>query len=171
MLEIKDIPCKEVLRDFSGSISVDLDLLIPFREKFTSGEIIEFISKNELLKSNERFIDPTSEDAIVYNNCLLSLFVTWDAKALEAIKKIFLLNPGLYTLRKLFFELKYSKFPEKEMLLNFLNSLIKEFPEIKEPIEESSIIESLEYDLANGVIPLKLKRAIPPEEREFRLDP
>ena len=161
-----DIPSKDSFKIVAGEILINYNSLIQFREKFTAEQIIERISLDPLFKLDSFPKNPYSDDVIIFSNCIGGLLVTWDEVALASIHQVVLKNPATYALEEIFHQLSNSKFPEKKLLLNFCNELIKEIPKIKTVIKKIGLIEQLEFDLANGVVPLKLKRAVSPEERE-----
>lgn len=168
-MNLNDIPLSEVLANTKGEFLVRYDDLIPFREKYTVQEITEFIISSKFFSSEPNLINPYSDELIAFSNCLASLLVTWDKNSLDSIYNLISRDPSNYTLNEIFYHFFCSKFPEKKLLLDFINELSNRFPRIKNALKESGLVEQLEFDLANNVIPLKRKRAIPPEEREKNL--
>lgn len=161
-----DTPKGEVLDNVAHSLETNYQKLIPFREKYATEEIIEYLTEHEyfikdVIPSN---ISPFSDEYFSYVNPLKSLITTWDLVALNAYKKIILCNPGMLTLKNIVYIFMHSDFPNRKLLLDFIKQLQKEFPQYSYLFEET--VEMLEIYISANRPSLVTKRAISPEERE-----
>jgi len=165
-LKIKtiDIPDKEALKERYGDFEVDYEALILFREKFTADEIIEFVINHKNFKSEWSDIGMSifEGDALKFCNAINSLLVTWDQLALENYIKLLSNNPGDFVLEYISIKLNQCDFPNREIMLGFVDRIKKEFPMLVKYFDR--VRETYTYDLKNKIPSLLRKKATPAEE-------
>lgn len=165
-IKYDDIPKNEVLDNVAHSMETNYQKLIPFREKYTKDEIIEYLINHDYFVQNNipSNIAPFSNDYLSYINPLKSLITTWDLVALNTYKKIIQHNPGNFTLKNIVYVFMYSDFPNRKLLLIFIKDLQKEFPQYSNLFDET--VEMLEAFIKANRPSLITERAIPHEERK-----
>lgn len=166
-LESKNIPAEESLIEVPpGELVTNYNTLVPFREKFTASEIIEYIISHKYFKleSWSQLGTTTIEgEGLKFCNAIKSLLVTWDKTALDNIEKILLQEPGGFVMDYIPCILIDCNFPNASAIVSFVEDInanntrfVKHFSKVK---------EKYEYFLKNNVsYNTQITTAIPAEE-------
>lgn len=162
-LDPKDIPKKESLL-YLDEYSVDYNKLIPLREKYTAQEISDFLISHDYFKAksfteNKKW---NEDEVLTFLNALKSLIVTWDQSALNEYENLLFKSPGSIVKEFIAYNLIYSDFPDKEMLLNFASKIKQKYPNCSKQFEK--VIESIGENIKHKKLVKQWKKATPAEE-------
>ncbi len=162
-LDPKDIPKEESLL-YSDEYSVDYNKLIPVREKYTAKEISDFLVNHYYFKAksfteNKKWDE---DEILTFLNALKSLIVTWDQSALNEYESLMSQLPGNIVKEFISYNLIYSDFPDRKMLIDFAKKIKKRYPDSLKYFEQ--VIGSVEEYIRHKRPLKQWKKATPAEE-------